>query len=550
MLIKCPKCKTMFDDKLSACPSCGFERHIAGLYNIEPPKKNDEVKIAKNSIKEEEKIIEFDGIDIEEKKEIDKKVEELLQGKKIEEDKIENKEENIPEEAELLTQEPIIEEISFEEDNSDDNKENTNVDIIQPVETVENQIATSEISQEEKPEIAETIEKINTESAEETVPEPVEIVTPEPTEETTSKTEEETKKEEILKLIYAIELYKEKIEEKNAKEEKTKIPDKDSIDKSEETAELLKEMSLKEPRSQGRTKQTKSNGNGTRMISLALIFILFIGVATFSYFYYMKNPDAFATTYSFVQDKIVLATDKITQAWDSAYDKTAKVLHLRNLSVSISSEPSGADIYLDDVALNRKTPFTIEKVEPGIHILHLKLKGYDEYSYGFLVTKYQKEVLSINAKLVKTKTLLPLSITSNPSGAEIFINGKDLNKTTPAIVNYEPGTYEIELRMNGYKTVSITQVLKDKPEEVNLSLKKNAIPITKRRMGLTSNPEGGEVWIDGKDTGKKTPCDIYLIPGNYKVVIKTPGYYDWVREKIEITEDFDDTFFALLTKKE
>lgn len=47
-------------------------------------------------------------------------------------------------------------------------------------------------------------------------------------------------------------------------------------------------------------------------------------------------------------------------------------------------------------------------------------------------------------------------------------------------------------------------------------------------MNIASTPKGGSIFIDGKNTNKKTPKIISnLLPGQYNVEIKKDGYLPW-----------------------
>ena len=48
-------------------------------------------------------------------------------------------------------------------------------------------------------------------------------------------------------------------------------------------------------------------------------------------------------------------------------------------------------------------------------------------------------------------------IDSDPQGAEIFRDGQDQNKTTPdSLTDIDPGTYQITLKLNGYRDTTIS----------------------------------------------------------------------------------------------
>ena len=72
-------------------------------------------------------------------------------------------------------------------------------------------------------------------------------------------------------------------------------------------------------------------------------------------------------------------------------------------TISVSSEPSGASVLLDDRYTNATTPTTLTAITPGSHAVRVRMEGYDD-------AKTQVEVVagstsSFSATLVKSKTV-------------------------------------------------------------------------------------------------------------------------------------------------
>jgi hypothetical protein len=61
---------------------------------------------------------------------------------------------------------------------------------------------------------------------------------------------------------------------------------------------------------------------------------------------------------------------------------------------------------------------------------------------------------------------------TEPKGAQIIINGKTLDKTTPVQIQVEPGNYEITLQKDGYKPVH-TSLAAGANEKVKIEEKLN-----------------------------------------------------------------------------
>ncbi len=114
-------------------------------------------------------------------------------------------------------------------------------------------------------------------------------------------------------------------------------------------------------------------------------------------------------------------------------------------TIEVDSTPSGAV-----VLLNGKnegiTPVTIRNLNAGTYKLVLQLKGYAPYSE--VLTLNKGETVNRNITLKKASTIL--TIDSKPTGAEIFLNGKDMGKTPYKAINIKPGTYKVEIKKDGY----------------------------------------------------------------------------------------------------
>jgi len=64
-------------------------------------------------------------------------------------------------------------------------------------------------------------------------------------------------------------------------------------------------------------------------------------------------------------------------------------------------------------------------------------------------------------------------VNSDPKGAEIYVEGNYLNKKTPNKISLAPGEYELQLRLDGYTTLSRkVTVQKDTPLTISETLKK------------------------------------------------------------------------------
>ena len=139
--------------------------------------------------------------------------------------------------------------------------------------------------------------------------------------------------------------------------------------------------------------------------------------------------------------------------------------------INIKSTPAGANILLDGNPTGKVTPAVLD-VEPGTHKVMVRQPGYQEEntsvtlkegeSYDFSPTLEAMKVPGGKNPFRAMRRMfgggIPegqgiVQVQSNPPGAEIVFRGRPWPKTTPARGPMDPGTYQIVLRLEGYKPV-------------------------------------------------------------------------------------------------
>lgn len=114
-------------------------------------------------------------------------------------------------------------------------------------------------------------------------------------------------------------------------------------------------------------------------------------------------------------------------------------------SLYVRSNPSGAAINIDG-EYKGNTPSLVHDVLIGEHEVTLKLRNYKTGRYKVNVKEGETE--NIDGTL---SDFAQMSIDSNPSDAQLFINNEDVGKT-PYSSNMPSGDYDIEIRHSKYQT--------------------------------------------------------------------------------------------------
>ncbi len=152
-----------------------------------------------------------------------------------------------------------------------------------------------------------------------------------------------------------------------------------------------------------------------------------------------------------------------------------------------------------------------------------------------LIEQMEKDE-ELRRKLLDDATFGTLRLSSVPSQAEIWIDGKNTELLTPeTFKQLEEREYNIELRRLDTKTDEweiysfTTQITAGRVKEIRVRIpptittdeeeKAKAVTGT---ISLKSTPTSAEIWIDGVDTGKLTPETLKDIePGKYKITLRS-----------------------------
>ena len=139
------------------------------------------------------------------------------------------------------------------------------------------------------------------------------------------------------------------------------------------------------------------------------------------------------------------------------------------------------------------------------------------------------------------------SVSSDPGGAAVFLDGKNTSRVTPVQVSVEkPGMHTFVLKKQGYLDESTTtnlqagQTFRFAPELRPLGttddIKIGGGKFKKLFGGgdtagtgavnVKTQPKGAQVAVNNRILDKPSPLQFYLNPGNYVIDITMSGYKD------------------------
>lgn len=197
-------------------------------------------------------------------------------------------------------------------------------------------------------------------------------------------------------------------------------------------------------------------------------------------------------------------------------------------SMNITSEPSGAEVSILGKVIGT-TPRVTNPVPSAMYIVKFSLDGYEPAWLPVTVVP-GRQVEAHVALVPENATVI---IDSEPSGAHVQMNGKEIGDTPVLLPDLALGSYSATVQMQGYTRRDISwKVQNGRPILINVPLMNNI-----GTLSLTSDPEVAEIEIDGKSYGN-TPFRDSFEQGQHKIRLTKAGYKPY--EKI-VTVKRDET---------
>jgi len=209
--------------------------------------------------------------------------------------------------------------------------------------------------------------------------------------------------------------------------------------------------------------------------------------------------------------------------------------------LAIDSTPQGAQVQVDgQTDASYVTPFALTNLQPGQHSITVSKAGYATDTRTVNVTAGNRATTSVHL----TQLLATLVVKSDPAGANIFVDGRDVGAKTPAQVSVDKGQHVVLVRMSGYidETMAaqfvLGQTFNFSPTLRSLGNTDNIKTVGKMSklfggkggqpgqgtVSIHTQPKGAQVAINQHMLEKNAPVDVMLDPGNYMVDVTMTGY--------------------------
>jgi hypothetical protein len=202
--------------------------------------------------------------------------------------------------------------------------------------------------------------------------------------------------------------------------------------------------------------------------------------------------------------------------------------------ITVNVTPEGAQVIFDGQALG-VSPLELSNLAPGQHTITVSKPGYSPETRTIEVASRSKSVVVIQLAMLAAQ----LSVTSDPAGAKVILDGKDLGKVTPLQMTVDkPGNHTILVRKEGYLDELTTLNLQagqsshftpnlrrlGVTDEIKVKKFLGGAPQGTGTISVKVQPKGAQVAVNRRIVDKPSPVEFYLNPGIYMIDITASGY--------------------------
>lgn len=194
--------------------------------------------------------------------------------------------------------------------------------------------------------------------------------------------------------------------------------------------------------------------------------------------------------------------------------KEAPVQEVTTGTMNITSDPSGAEITILGKPAGT-TPKVTKAVPAAMYIVKVAKDGYEPAWVPVTVSAGRQTEVDVKLEPEKATVL----IDSDPSGAQVMMNGKEAGFTPLLLHDLALGDYSAVVQLDGYTRREVKwSVPNGRPFMVTAPLENNIGTIS-----LVTVPDSAEIEIDGKPYGN-TPLQEFLKLGPHIIRFSKQGY--------------------------
>ena len=210
-------------------------------------------------------------------------------------------------------------------------------------------------------------------------------------------------------------------------------------------------------------------------------------------------------------------------------------LEISTGSLIVKTDPDGATVFVDGKNYGL-TPIEIKDLEIGEHEIVISKEGYAQIIKKIDI---RKETVTIEEILIEA--ISEIFINTNPKGAKVIINGKEMGVTPLTLKDINPGRYIITFKAIGYEEMTKSIEVKEGLNAFNFEMVQ-----LNHALIVESEPTGAKIYLDDVFKGT-TPIEIKnLTPEKkYRLKVEVEGYLPFLTE---VTMPKDGSIFLPVIK--
>jgi hypothetical protein len=165
--------------------------------------------------------------------------------------------------------------------------------------------------------------------------------------------------------------------------------------------------------------------------------------------------------------------------------------------------------------------------EKPIYIAKFKITHLSEKSSMAQIEDSTGEVKAGYSVEVVVKESVRLEVKSEPSGAKVYIDGKELGDTPLALSDIKTGRHQIRVVKEGYESYEVLVETGVGRKEVMADLKK---VLRKGELVIRTVPTKAAIYLNEDSVGTSPYEGKGLSPGKYRIRVTMEGYEPWGQE--------------------
>jgi hypothetical protein len=209
--------------------------------------------------------------------------------------------------------------------------------------------------------------------------------------------------------------------------------------------------------------------------------------------------------------------------------------------LAVDSTPQGAQVQVDGMTdPSYVTPFALTNLQPGQHSIIVSKSGFSTDARTVNVVSGNRATTLVHL----VQLMATLVVKSDPPGANIYVDGRNVGTKTPAQVSVDKGQHVVLVRMSGYidetmngqfalgQTFNFTPTLRSlgNADTIKTVGKMSRLfggkggQAGQGTVSIHTQPKGAQVAINQHMLEKNAPVDVMLDPGNYVIDVAMTGY--------------------------